>query len=156
MRDWSSDVCSSDLEFMAFAIRRPKKVVAAALATLLFNLLLLPFLGTELQPVYDSGEFIVGLKAPAGTGLDQMKVWAKPLEETIAAIPEVEVEALHLGGNRTPVNEGDIRVRLKPLRERSRGMLDIMAELRKKFADVGVMQVSVMTTQGYSDRKSVV
>ena len=48
----------------------------------------------------------------------------KSLEETIAAIPEVEVEALHLGGNRTPVSEGDIRVRLKPLRERSRGMLD--------------------------------
>ena len=135
-------------DLMAVAVRRPKKVVAAALATLLFNLLLLPVLGTELQPVYDSGEFIVGLKAPAGTGLDQMKVWAKPLEETIAAIPEVEVEALHLGGNRTPVNEGDIRVRLKPLAERSRGMLDIMAELRKKFADVGVMQVSVMTTQG--------
>ncbi|MGP1470834.1 MAG: efflux RND transporter permease subunit [Schwartzia sp. (in: firmicutes)] len=135
-------------DLMAYAVRRPKKVVALAFSTLLFNLLLLPFLGTELQPVYDSGEFMVGIKGPAGTGLDQMKAWAKPLEETIAAIPEVEVEALHLGGSRTPVNEGDIRVRLKPLEERQRGMLDIMAELRKKFADVGVMQVSVMTTQG--------
>ena len=135
-------------DLMAFAIRHPKKVVAAALGTLFLNLLLIPFLGTALQPVYDSGEFLVSIKGPAGASLEQMKHWARPLEETIAAIPDVEVEALHLGGNRTPVNEGDIRVRLRPLEERERGMLDIMAELRRKFADVGVMQVAVMTTQG--------
>ena len=134
--------------FMVFAFSHPRKVVTAALATLLLNLLLIPFLGTALQPVYDSGEFLVSIKGPAGASLDQMKRWAMPLEETIGALPEVEVEALHLGGNRIPVNEGDIRIRLKPAEERARGMLDIMAELRKKFADVGTMQVAVMTTQG--------
>jgi hydrophobic/amphiphilic exporter-1 (mainly G- bacteria), HAE1 family len=72
----------------------------------------------------------------------------RPLEDTIVKIPEVTVETMHLGGTRTPVNEGTINVKLKPLAERNRGMLDIMAELRKDFRDVGDMQVSVVTNQG--------
>ncbi|MBQ9635843.1 MAG: efflux RND transporter permease subunit [Acidaminococcaceae bacterium] len=48
-------------ELMAFAIRHPKKIVAGSLATLVFNLFLLPFVGTELQPIYDYGEFRVNM-----------------------------------------------------------------------------------------------
>ncbi|MBQ7515368.1 MAG: efflux RND transporter permease subunit [Schwartzia sp.] len=135
-------------DLMAFAVRHPKKIIAGALATLLFNLFLLPFVGTELQPVYDSGEFRVNLKGPAGTGLRQMARWSKPLEEIIIAQPEVATTAMYLGGTRTPVNEGSIMVKLKPLEDRDRGMLAIMAELRRAFADVGVMQVGVVTNQG--------
>lgn len=55
--------------FMMYAVERPWKIVLIAVATLGFNLLLIPFVGTELQPVYDSGEFRVNLKAPPGVGL---------------------------------------------------------------------------------------
>ncbi len=135
-------------ELMAFAIRHPKKIVAGSLATLVFNLFLIPFVGTELQPIYDSGEFRVNLKAPAGIGLDQMARWSKPMEDMVRKIKEVNVTAMHLGGIRTPVNEGAIEVRLKPLADRKRGMLDIMDELRRDFRDIGEMQVSVVTNQG--------
>ncbi len=135
-------------DLMAFAVKHPKKIIAAALATLVFNLFLLPFVGTELQPIYDSGEFRVSLKGPAGTGLRQMARWAEPLEAIIIAQPEVATTAMYLGGTRTPVNEGNIMVKLKPLEERDRGMLAIMAELRRAFSDVGVMQVGVVTNQG--------
>lgn len=135
-------------ELMAFAIRHPKKIVAGSLVTLVFNLFLLPFLGTELQPIYDSGEFRINMKAPAGIGLDQMAAWSRYLEDTVMKIKEVNVTAMHLGGVRTQVNEGSIEVKLKPLEERKRGMLDIMSELRKDFRDIGEMQVSVVTNQG--------
>ena len=135
-------------DIMAIAIKHPKKIIVGSLITLFFNLLLLPFLGTELQPTYDSGEFTVNIKGPAGTSLEQMARWAKPLEETVQALPELDVEEMHLGGVRTSVNEGSIRVKLKPMEDRDRGMLDIMAELRKDFADVGVMKVGVVTNQG--------
>ena len=135
-------------ELMAFAIRHPKKIVAGSLATLLFNLFLLPFVGTELQPIYDSGEFRINMKAPAGIGLEQMAAWSKYLEDTVMKIKEVNVASMHLGGVRTQVNEGSIEVKLKPLEDRNRGMLDIMSELRKDFRDIGEMQVAVVTNQG--------
>lgn len=134
--------------FMGVAVHHPKKIIAIAFATLLFNLLLVPFLGTELQPVYDSGEFKVSLKAPPGTGLEQMEAWSLPVEQEIIGQDGVRVEALHLGGTRTPVNEGTINVKLEPLADRSKGMLAIMADLRKKFSDIGTMQVNVITNQG--------
>lgn len=134
--------------FMMYAVERPWKIVLIAVATLGFNLLLIPFVGTELQPVYDSGEFRVNLKAPPGVGLLQMEEWSKPLEETILEEPEVRVSSMWLGGTRTPVNEGGINIKLKPLDERDRSMTEIMADLRKKFSDIGTMQVGVVTNQG--------
>lgn len=135
-------------EIMMFAVRHPWKIVLVSFATLVLNFLLMPFLGTELQPVYDSGEFRVNMKAPPGIGLNQLRNWAEPLEKTIMDLPEVQTEIMYIGGTRTPVNEGSIMVKLKPLEDRSRGMLDIMSELRKDFSDIGVMKVGVVTNQG--------
>jgi len=133
---------------MKFAVVHPKKFIAASFATLLLNFLLFPFLGIELQPVYDSGEFSVNIKAPPGTSLERMARLVQPLEQEIASLPEVRVAATRIGGVRTPVNEGGIDVKLYPANERKRNMQDIMRELRKKFSSVGEMQVSVVTNQG--------
>ena len=133
---------------MKFAVGHPKKFIAASFATLLLNFLLFPFLGIELQPVYDSGEFSVNLKAPPGTSLERMSRLVQPLEQEIASLPEVRVAATRIGGVRTPVNEGGIDVKLYPASERKRGMQEIMSELRRKFSSVGEMQVAVVTNQG--------
>ena len=133
---------------MKFAVGHPKKFIAASFATLLLNFLLFPFLGIELQPVYDSGEFSVNVKAPPGTSLERMARLVQPLEQEIAALPEVRVAATRIGGVRTPVNEGGIDVKLYPAAERKRSMQDVMRELRGKFSSVGEMQVAVVTNQG--------
>ena len=133
---------------MKFAVVHPKKFIVASFATLLLNFLLFPFLGIELQPVYDSGEFSVNVKAPPGTSLERMARLVQPIEQEIASLPEVRVAATRIGGVRTPVNEGGIDVKLYPASERERSMQDVMRELRKKFSSVGEMQVSVVTNQG--------
>lgn len=135
-------------QLMKYAIRHPKKFIAASFATLLLNFALFPFLGIELQPVYDSGEFSVNVKAPPGTSLERMARLVQPLEQHIASMPEVRVAATRIGGVRTPVNEGGIDVKLYPASERKRGMQEIMRELRREFSKVGEMQVSVVTNQG--------
>ena len=136
-------------QLMVFAVRHPKKIILGSLVTLVFNLFLLPFVGTELQPIYDSGEFRVNVKAAPGIGLNQMAEWTWPLEQVLMEMKdEVRVENMHLGGVRTAVNEGAIEVKLKPAEERKRGMLEIMADLRGKFRNVGDMQVAVVTNQG--------
>ena len=121
---------------MAWALERPKKVVAVGIISLLLNLLLLPFVGTEFQPTYDSGEFSVNVKAPIGTSLQKTVELAKPLQQEISQLPEVKIVALNIGNGRNPVNQGSLDIRLKPSNERERSMQQIMDDLRGRFQNV--------------------
>ncbi|MDQ9767322.1 efflux RND transporter permease subunit, partial [Acinetobacter baumannii] len=82
------------------------------------NILLLPFIGTEYQPTYDSGEFSVNFKAPIGTSLQKTVNLATPLQQYISQLPEVRIVALNIGNGRNPSNQGSMDVRLKDASER--------------------------------------
>lgn len=133
---------------MAWALERPKKVVAVGIISLLLNLLLLPFVGTEFQPTYDSGEFSVNVKAPIGTSLQKTVELAKPLQQEISQLPEVKIVALNIGNGRNPVNQGSLDIRLKPSKERERSMQQIMDDLRGRFQNVEGLKVTVVSNQG--------
>ncbi len=133
---------------MQWALVRPKKIVAAGVISLLLNLLLLPFVGTEFQPTYDSGEFSVNVKAPIGTSLKKTVELATPLQQYISGLPEVSIVALNIGNGRNPVNQGSMDVRLKPSDERRRSMQQIMDELRAQFRNVEGLKVTVVSNQG--------
>lgn len=133
---------------MAWALERPKKVVAVGIISLLLNLLLLPFVGTEFQPTYDSGEFSVNVKAPIGTSLQKTVELAKPLQQEISQLPEVKIVALNIGNGRNPVNQGSLDIRLKPSNERERSMQQIMDDLRGRFQNVEGLKVTVVSNQG--------
>ena len=133
---------------MAWALERPKKVVAVGIISLLLNLLLLPFVGTEFQPTYDSGEFSVNVKAPIGTSLQKTVELAKPLQQEISQLPEVKIVALNIGNGRNPVNQGSLDIRLKPSNERERSMQQIMDDLRGRFRNVEGLKVTVVSNQG--------
>lgn len=141
-------ICRMYDELMVFAFQHPWKIVLISVASLIFNLFLLPFIGTEYQPTYDSGEFSVSVKAPAGTSIERMKELTLPLEEEILQIPEVRIAAMRLGGSRVPINEGNIDVKLISSSDRDRSMIDIMDELRRKFGNVEELKVAVVSDQG--------
>lgn len=141
-------ICRMYDELMVFAFQHPWKIVLISVASLIFNLFLLPFIGTEYQPTYDSGEFSVSVKAPAGTSIERMKELTLPLEEEILQMPEVRIAAMRLGGSRVPINEGNIDVKLIPSSDRDRSMIDIMYELRRKFGNVEELKVAVVSNQG--------
>ena len=133
---------------MVWALERPKKIVAVGIISLLLNLLLLPFVGTEFQPTYDSGEFSVNVKAPIGTSLQKTVELAKPLQQEISQLPEVKIVALNIGNGRNPVNQGSLDIRLKPSNERERSMQQIMDDLRGRFQNVEGLKVTVVSNQG--------
>ncbi|EKC47473.1 Acriflavin resistance protein, partial [human gut metagenome] len=112
------------------------------------NLLLLPFVGTEFTPTYDSGEFTVNVKAPIGSSLQKTVELATPMQEYISQLPEVKIVALNIGNGRNPVNQGSLDIRLKPSDERDRSMQQIMDELRAKFGNTEGLKVSVVSNQG--------
>lgn len=133
---------------MAWALERPKRIVAVGVISLGLNLLLLPFVGTEFQPTYDSGEFSVNFKAPIGTSLQKTVALAKPLQQYISELPEINIVALNIGNGRNPVNQGSLDIRMKPSNERERSMQQVMDELRARFGNVEGLKVTVVSNQG--------
>lgn len=133
-------------KLLAWALERPKKLVALAVLSLFANFLLTPFLGTEFQPTYDSGEFSVSLTAPAGTSLEKMRELIEPVEETVLAIPEKDIAYVTIGSG--GYNKASIGVKLVSSSQRSRSMNQIMDGLRHEFANVGDLKVVVSTSQG--------
>ncbi|MDO4921213.1 MAG: efflux RND transporter permease subunit [Phascolarctobacterium sp.] len=135
-------------DLMAWALERPKSVVTVGVISLGLNLLLLPFVGTEYQPTYDSGEFTVNFKAPYGTSLMKTVELATPMQQYVSGLPEVKIVALNIGNGRNPVNQGALDIRLKPSGERQRSMQQIMDELRGRFGNVEGLKVTVVSNQG--------
>lgn len=139
-------------ELMRAAVKRPWKVVGIAFLTLFINIGLVPFLGFEFQPTYDSGEFAIKAKAPSGISLDQMREFMEPIEDMIMEEDGVETLAMRIGGVRTSTNESNIDVKLVPSSKRTKSLTEVMEELRKKFRDYPNMQISVTSGQGSGRR----
>ena len=114
----------------------------------MLNLLLLPFVGTEYSPTYDSGEFGISFKAPIGTSMEKTIELAAPVAKTVMELPEVRIAAMNIGNGRNPVNQGSIDVRLKPSDERERSMQEVMDYLRWEFRNVEGLKINVVSYQG--------
>jgi len=132
---------------LTWALSHPKKLVAIAVLSLFANGLLLPFLGSEFQPTYDSGEFNITMNAPAGTSLEKMRELVKPVEAQVLAIQERESSYLIIGSG-GQAGKATMGVKLVPSGERSRSMDKIMDELRLHFRDIGRLKVTVTNNQG--------
>jgi HAE1 family hydrophobic/amphiphilic exporter-1 len=132
---------------LTWALAHPKKLVAIAVLSLFANGLLVPFLGSEFQPTYDSGEFNITMNAPAGTSLEKMRELVKPVENQVLAIKERESSYLIIGSG-GQASKATIGVKLVPAGERSRPMDKIMDELRLNFRDIGRLKVTVTNNQG--------
>lgn len=135
-------------DLMSWSLKRPKKIVAVGIVSLLLNLLLLPFVGTEYSPTYDSGEFGISFKAPIGTSMEKTIELAAPVAKTVMELPEVRIAAMNIGNGRNPVNQGSIDVRLKPSDERERSMQEVMDYLRWEFRNVEGLKINVVSYQG--------
>ena len=135
------------VELLRWALNRPKKILALSFLTLVINLMLVPFIGFEFQPTYDSGEFSIGISAPAGTSIDRMKELVAPVEKEILAIPELESAYLILGSGRQPPYKASMGIKLTPSTERSRSMTKITDELRAKLRNYTALKLSVQIAQ---------
>ena len=132
---------------LTWALRHPKKLIAIAVLTLMANGLLVPFLGSEFQPSYDSGEFSITMTAPAGTSLEKMRELVKPVEEKVLTIKERESSFLVVGAG-GQAGRATLGVKLVPTSSRSRSMDQIMDELRLSFRDMGKLKISISNNQG--------
>lgn len=137
-------------DFLRWALKRPVLIVGIAVASLLINLLFIPFLGFEFQPTYDSGEFNITITAPPGTSLEKMGELVKPIEQDMLNLPEVRTVFLIIGYSSNPVNKALIGVKLKDASQRQRNMMQIMDETRMKYRNIPGLKVAVMPSSTVS------
>ena len=122
---WFIVMSDGYVELLRWCLKRPKKILAVSALTLFINLMLVPFIGFEFQPTYDSGEFSIAMSAPAGTSIDKMKELVAPVEKEVLAIPELDSAYLLLGSGRTPPYKASMGIKLIPSTERRRTMTQI-------------------------------
>jgi CzcA family heavy metal efflux pump len=132
----SSVVGGTYARVMRGALAAPWAVVTAAALMALCGAAAFLRLPTGLIPEMDEGAFVLDYLAPAGTPLEQTDRACRVMEQEIMATPEVASfcrrTGLELGFFATDPNTGDNMIRLKPLRERKRGMTAVMEDIMER------------------------
>jgi multidrug efflux pump subunit AcrB len=122
---------------LAAVLHRPAVMVMAAGALIIGGIILQRFVGTGFLPEMDEGAFVLDYWSPGGTALDETDRWLKIAERTLAETPEVAGTSRRTGAElglfATQQNRGDIVVRLKDRRDRSRAADQVIDEVRPKI-----------------------
>ncbi len=124
---------------IAWSIRHRIVVVALTVAVFAGSLLLIPFIGFELQPETDEGEVRVNLELPAGARLESTDAVASQAEADVRRlVPEISdlmTEVGSAGGWRSAnTNTASLRLSLVGKSERTRTSQEIANALRPVFS----------------------
>jgi HAE1 family hydrophobic/amphiphilic exporter-1 len=121
-----------------------------AIATIAFfaSLAIGGLLGSEFFPQSDRSEFYVMFKAGPDASLERTGQMAKIIEDRVRKYPETVFTLTRTGGEDTPVNEGQVYVKLVPKDERSANAGEIITRARKDLADIAGLTIQVLTEKG--------
>jgi HAE1 family hydrophobic/amphiphilic exporter-1 len=130
--------------WLAKALANRGAVLAAAAASIVVALLLVPKLGFTWMPDVDSGEFNVSYRVPPGSRIEYTMDKGREIASFLKRQPDVEFTYLSAGGGfRGTPNNGQIYVRLKPKSERDKSMADLQNELRGKLRQIPGVQPQI-------------
>ena len=98
-------------------------------------------------PDADNDQFNVNLLAQQGTSYYQMTEYADRISKIVVKEPEVLALYTRAGGNQGAANTGNLTVNLKPRRQRSAGVTEIINRIRPKIANFPGVRVSMSIPQ---------
>jgi HAE1 family hydrophobic/amphiphilic exporter-1 len=146
---WLDALDNSYRNGLEWALKRRWQVIGGALAVSAASFLLVPYIGSELMPETDSGDFRVQVKMPIGTSLDKTNQVMQQIERTLTDNPNVQTAFAAAGSNLSirgtttslTANEGSVTVKLKE--ERKKSTQEVIGNLRKKFGQIPGARVQV-------------
>lgn len=121
---------------LAWSLRRRWIIIGITAAMLAGSVFLFRFIGSELTPQTDEGQFNVNISLPNGTKFEITNQLAANIEEKLRSIPEVDTIFTTVGSSgggafqSSATNSANISVTLKPLSERKRSTSQIVEEVR--------------------------
>ncbi|MEW5984129.1 MAG: efflux RND transporter permease subunit [Acidobacteriota bacterium] len=145
---------------LRWALTHRAAVAGIAVAVLLSSLPLFMAANKNFLPSDDQSELEIGMRAPEGTSLQATVLMANRIATSVGTrIPEAAFAVVTVGDDsaRTP-NLATVYVRLKPIEERTRGVFEVMDDIRTgllpEFAPAGlrtaVRPIAAMSGGGQS------
>ncbi len=134
------------------ALNHPIIVLGGASLMLIGSLFLIPLVGVELMPATDESEVRVYAEMAMGTKLEAVDNSFKKIEAVVKQqVPEIRNTVAFIGGSSWRArgsNAGEMRIALKPVKERRRSSEQIAADLRQKLIFIPGVTVRTRAGQG--------
>ncbi len=125
---------------LEFSLNHRGAILIATVILFVGSLYMTKFIGKEMSPAEDQGQFVIRLEAPVDYSIDKAEAMFAPVEKLVRSLPEVTgafyIQGMGSGGIPGPVYRAGIFTRLKPRVERQRSQQEIMAELRKYMSAI--------------------
>ena len=125
-------------------------VIIISVLLVIGSLLLVPLVGFEFMPAADEGEVRVTAEMETGTRLNVFDNVMQPIEARVKqAVPEAETMLATISASRwSGARRAQIRMTLKPAKERSRSSEEIATELRKQLTSFPGIKIRTRAGQG--------
>jgi CzcA family heavy metal efflux pump len=123
-------------EALERVLHHPRRMLVAGVILIGAGYLTHAFVGSGFLPEMDEGAFVLDYFTPGGTALTETDREIHIVERILAQTPEVEATSRRTGAElglfATEQNTGDIVARLRPARQRSRSIFDVIDDVRVK------------------------
>ena len=140
------------INLLRFSLNHRFLILGSAFLTFSGSLLLIPLVGVELMPATDESEVRVYAEMAEGTRLDFVDKSFQKIEDIVKQeVPEIKNTVSYIGGSSWRArgsNAGEMRIALKPVKERSRSSEKIAADLRKKLIFMPGVKIRTRAGQG--------
>jgi HAE1 family hydrophobic/amphiphilic exporter-1 len=143
---WSGEKFEAlDLSYrnaLAWSLNHRWTVIGGAFGACALSLLLIPYIGVEMMPQTDSGDFQLNVKLPIGTSFAKTDTVMKQIEEILMDNPNVATAFtasgtnLSLRGVSTSVNANQGAALIKLKDDRKQSTQDVINDLRRKMAAI--------------------
>jgi len=140
------------VRLLRFSLNHRMLILGSALLVFSGSLLLIPLVGVELMPATDEGEVRIDAEMAVGTRLALVDKTFQRIEDIVKQeVPEIKNTVSRIGGSSWRAqgsNTGQMRIALKPVKERSRSSEKIAADLRKKLVFMPGVEIRTRAGQG--------
>ena len=140
------------IKLLRFSLNHRLLILGSAFLAFSGSLLLIPLVGVELMPSTDESEVRVYAEMAVGTRLDFVDKTFQKIEDIVKKeVPEIKNTVSYIGGSSWRAqgsNTGEMRIALKPVKERSRSSEEIAAVLRKKLIFMPGVKIRTRAGQG--------
>jgi CzcA family heavy metal efflux pump len=138
--EWHGRIETAYVRTLGWMVGSPLLSIAVALLLATLTVTMFYAVGTGFFPAADEGGFVLDYLTPEGSALSETDRQVKQIEKVISETPEVASYSRRTGSElglfATAQNTGDILVRLKPRRQRSRSSEEVITEIRDKLHEI--------------------
>lgn len=124
-------------QVLGVVMQRRRAVLLMAFLLVAGGVVAYRMVGTGFLPEMDEGAFVLDYWTPGGTALAETDRMVRTVERILAETPDVEGTSRRTGAElgmfATAQNRGDLVVRLKPRRQRSRSSQQIIDDVRARI-----------------------